>query len=221
MHGRLLLADSMSDPTYTTRPRTELLDAIRHRSSGRQAPLRILAEDVLGAGSTIDLVAVDTSGRLVLLLVCEAGEDLELFTRGLAQRAWVAPRVRDWLQLAPALGVRADGPVRLSLLAPSFREETLAAAEALGPQIVELSTYRWIQNGSAAGVLIEPISPAQTGGASRLAPHPAAEDPFEQTREPQSASGAPAPAASSGSQFRTGLTEEDLNLTDQESREFE
>jgi hypothetical protein len=227
------------------RPRAELLEAIRHRGANLQPALRILAEELLGAGSTIDLVAVDAEGGLVLVLIGESGEDLELFTLGIAQRAWVTARVRDWLQLAPTLAIRPEAPVKLSLLAPFFRPETVAAAGTLGPGTVELSTYRWIQNGAAAGVLIEPLAtpeeraPGMRGqrasepepiSASLITeptsgPEPELEAVLEAETgtQPRSPAGTPARAEANASTapFRTGLTEEDLFLTIQETREFE
>ena len=81
-------------------PRPELRNALR-RAQAFDPPLRILAEDVLGADSSIDFVAVDPDGRVILVLIGEDGEDRELLTRAIAQRAWVRPRIRDeiWLKL--------------------------------------------------------------------------------------------------------------------------
>jgi hypothetical protein len=89
----------------------------------------------LGANARIDFVAVEPPGRVVLILVGEDGEDLELIGRALAQRAWVEPRLRDWIQLGPNLGLMPNAGVRAILLCPAFRAETLAAiASAHSPQ---------------------------------------------------------------------------------------
>ena len=124
-------------------PRAELRAVLRRSHGALDPSLRILAEDLLGAGSNIDLVAADAAGRVALILIGDEGGDRELFTRAIAQRAWVTARLRDWTQLAPSLGLDIDAPVRLSLLCPSYAAETLAAAAALGPDFMELSVVRY------------------------------------------------------------------------------
>ena len=94
-------------------PRPELLRQLRLRLGDAAPGLRLLAEGLLGADSPIDFVGIDAEGRAVIILVGDPGGDLELVTRGLAQKAWVGPRLRDWLQLAPKLGVRPELGVRL------------------------------------------------------------------------------------------------------------
>ncbi len=179
-------------------PRAELRRALLRHGGGLDPRLRILAEDLLGAGSTIDMVAVDPAGSAVIILIGEEGDDLATFTRGLAHCAWVGPRIPDWLKLAPSLGLDPAAPVRLLLLCPSYADETVAAAASLGDR-VELATTRCVRNGSDAVVLVER---RQT---------PATADPAA------AASGSPGTSA----RFRSGLTEDDLNLTPDEVREFE
>jgi hypothetical protein len=180
-------------------PRTELRHALR-RSQVFDPPLRILAEDVLGADSSIDFIAVDPSGRIVLVLIGEDGQDRELLTRGLAQRAWVRPRVRDWLQLAPTLELASTAPVVACLLCSSFSPETRAAAADLGADVLDLSTLRCVRNGSQAAVLLERVS---------LPDRP-------NTRQASVESG-----AEHSMRFRSGLNAEDLQLTPEEIRDFE
>jgi hypothetical protein len=203
----------LPDVRYTpARPRAELIAAIRDGSASLDPSLRILAENILGAGSQIDLVAADAEGRVVLVMLGEEGEDRDLFTRALAQRAWVAPRVRDWIQLAPSLGLRPDSSVTASILCPSYSPETVVAADAVGAQILQLSTYRWVQSGAATHVLIEPSPRAQ-----------GADQPVTRRVSGTSTghSTAAEDGAGPGAPFRTGLTEEDLNLTPQEVRDFD
>ena len=179
-------------------PRAELRRALlRHRGGGLDPALRVLAEDLLGGGSTIDMLAADPNGAAVIILIGEEGDDLSTFTRGLAQCAWVGPRIKDWLKLAPSLGLDPAARVRLLLLCPSYCDETVAAAASLGDR-VELATTRCVRNGSDSVVLVEPRSgPARTAAMAS----------------------SPAPGASP--RFRSGLTEEDLDLTPEEVREFE
>jgi hypothetical protein len=86
-------------------------------------------------------------------------------TRGLAQKAWVEPRLRDWLQLAPHLGVRPEMGVRLLLLCPGFRAESRAAASALAPDAPELILYRCLRNGASVDALLEPLDNAPAAPA--------------------------------------------------------
>lgn len=166
--------------------------------AGRLWPaLRVIAEEVLGADATIDWVALEPGGRAVVVLVGEVGQDLELVTRALAQRAWLAPRLRDWFQLAPRIGLRPEAGVRALALAPGFRSEALAAARSLGPEVLSLASYRCVRDGSGVSVLLEAES-APSAAANGSGPAPVAPEPF-----------------------RTGLSDLDLGLTAEESREFE
>lgn len=102
-------------------------------------PLEAIAEDVLGLVSRIDLVARDPDGAVTLILVANAGTDLARLSEGIAQRVWLAPRLADWNQLAPHLGLAAERGVRLLVVAHRFDERTRAAADALGPDLVQLA----------------------------------------------------------------------------------
>ena len=178
-------------------PRTELLRQLRTRIHAAAPELRLIAQELLAAGSPIDFVAVDPQGDVTLLLVGGPGEDLELVARGLAQRAWVVPRVRDWLQLAPELGVRPGAGVRLILLSPGFSAESIGACQALGDAAPALWTYLCVRNGAGVDTLVEVLeAPAHRSDSAPAAPD-----------------GAPT--------FRTGLSEADLGLSPAERREFE
>jgi hypothetical protein len=155
---------------------------------------RPLAENVLGAETRIDWVGRDAEGRCVIALVGRAGEDLELVAQGLAQRAWVAERLADWVQLAPDSGLRAGAEVVVLLLAPQFRPAAIAAARAASGPALRLAALRFIENGAGASPLLELID--ATG------------DPAEPT----------GPGAAG---FRSGLSPADLDLTPEERAEFE
>jgi hypothetical protein len=102
-------------------------------------PLEAIAEEVLGLVSRIDLVARDPDGVVTLVLVANAGADLARLGEGIAQRVWLAPRLADWNQLAPHLGLAAERGARLLLVAPRFDERTRVAADALGADLVRLA----------------------------------------------------------------------------------
>jgi len=178
-------------------PRRELVREVRARAGALWPALRVVAEDVLGADASIDWVALEPGGRAVVALVGEAGQDLELVARALAQRAWLEPRLRDWLQLAPRIGIRPEAGVRALLICPSFRGEALAAARSLGADVLSLAIYRCVRDGAGVSVLLEPVAVAPGTPESAEAPPPAPEP------------------------FRTGLTDLDLGLTADERQEFE
>jgi hypothetical protein len=176
-------------------PRADLLRQLRARLDRLVPGLRIVAEDVLGAEARIDFVGVEASGRTLLVIVGTADDDLALVARALAQRAWIEARLRDWLQLAPGLGLRPEAGVRVWLLAPRFDPESHAAARAAGG--IGLGVYRCVRNGAGGDVLIEAVSEAE-------------ERPLPRTA-----------ARSAPARFRTGLDDAELGLTAEERREFE
>jgi hypothetical protein len=184
-------------------PREDLLAKLRGRLGHAVPGLRVLAEGLLGADAPIDFVALEPGGNVVLILVGDRGQDLELVGRGLAQRAWVAARLGDWIQLAPNLGLRPDSEVRVLLLCPVFTPETRTAVEAIGRDVMALAIFRCVEDGSASEVLVEHLvaDEAAVGGTARRP-------------TPRESRTAPEP-------FRTGLTDADLDLTPEERREFE
>jgi len=178
-------------------PRPELLRLLRARLGESRPELRFVAEGLLGAELPIDWVAVEPSGRTLLVLVGADGADLELVARGLAQAAWVGARLGDWRQLAPDLGVRPGAGVRVVLLCPEFRPETLAAARALGERAPQLVRYRCLRVGPRTEAWLEPA--------------PGAPDPAP------AAASSPVPEAAP---FRSGLSEAELSLSAEERAEF-
>jgi len=181
-------------------PRAELVARVREALGEIGTSLRILAQDILGADARIDLVAVDPEGRVTVVLLTTDDDDLALVALALAQRAWVAARIPDWVQLAPQLGLRPDAPLRALLLAPDFSPATLAAVRAADPEDIDLVRFRCFRipasDGAGTRVLLEPL---RLAGASR----PAA--------APRRAGSAP-PAV----RFRSGLSDSDLDLTPDE-----
>jgi hypothetical protein len=177
-------------------PRADLLRQLRPRIDEIVPGLRVVAEGLLGAETRVDFVGVEASGRVVLVIVGTAEDDLALVARALAQRAWVEARLRDWLQLAPGLGMRPEAGVRVWLLAPRFRTESLAAARAAGG--IALATYRCVRNG---GIGLDALVEAVFEAGESEAP--------------------PAAAHRAPAQFRTGVSDAELGLTADERREFD
>jgi hypothetical protein len=193
------------DPAPSPPPaREEQLRELRARIGELVPGGRVLAEDLLGLESRIDLLAAEPSGRAVLVLVAGEADGLALVGRALAQRSWVQARIPDWLQLAPELGLRAEAGVRALLVGPAFCAETRAAARALGDEAVGLACGVWIREGARMALLLRPgeAPPGRPAGARR-APAPA-----------------PRPAGPSGPVFRTGLSDADLELSRAELEEL-
>ena len=184
----------MSDTRLESADHDQLRHSVRAALGSLAPSLHVLAEDLLGERTRIDLVGVEPGGRAVLVLVGQAGEDAALVTRALAQRAWVEAHVGDWLKLAPGLEFRVPASVRAILLCPAFDPETVTAATSLGPEVIELATYHHLPNGGRSSLLLERVT---------------------QTETVLDASATPGHAP-----FRSGLTESDLNLTPEEVREF-
>jgi hypothetical protein len=186
--------------------RDQLVRQLLARLSDVLPGLRLVARDLLAAEGRIDFVAVEPNGGVVLVLVAEPGEDLEAVTRALAHRAWVEPRLADWLQLAPDLGVRPEVGVRALLLCHSLDPATVAAAQVLG-EAVGLARYRCVRNGSGIEALLElDLSDLETDDEPIAAPPPQAAPPEPGSEPPP---------------FRTGLSDADLGLSVAERREFD
>lgn len=165
--------------------RAELLRRLGECLATGEDRLEVIADQMLGLDSRIDLVARDGAGRVVLVLLAGAGDDLLRLGDALAQRSWATPRVRDWARLAPGLGLRAELGVRTLLCAPAFDPRTLAAALSLGPELIELSLYRSVATPAGTSVILEPATGDAAGSRARGPARPL-------------------------STFRTGLRPEDL-----------
>jgi len=176
-------------------PRKALLRAIAEGLLTVDPPLQVVAERVLGLDARIDLVARDERGGTVVVCVAGAGEDLAGIANALAQRAWLAPRLPDWLQLAPRLPIDPIHGVRALLLAPHFDARSLGAARTLGDGTLELALYRARREATGWSVEIEPV-----GG-------------------PDPGPGEPSLVVPPESLFRTGLDEADLGMSAPEGNE--
>jgi hypothetical protein len=155
-----------------------------------------LIEQVTGLEGEIDLVARDGRGRAVAVRLAGAGEDLAALTDLVAQCAWLAPRIGDWLKLSPALGLKPELGVRGLLLAAEFDPRTVAAARALPAGEVSLArvaAFEW-QGSLALG-----LEPLEDGEALRV---PIARALAEVGPE----------VAALESRFRTGLRDDELGL---------
>ena len=170
--------------------------ALRRALASGAERLRVVAEEVLGADTRIDQVCVGPAGETLLVLYAEPGRDLELVARGLAQRAWVEARLADWLQLAPDLGLRPEAGVGVLLVCPAFGAEARAAAASAGGRM-RLALCHFEHEGSELRAWIAPVEPE----APRATPSARSAEPV--------------------AEFRTGLSDADLGLTDEEKSALE
>lgn len=149
--------------------RAALRREVRSHLGQLGVPLQILAEDLAGEeDGTIDWVAVEPDGRVWVGLVDLEGDDAGLLARGLAQRAWVRARLRDWHKLAPGLPARPDLAPRLLLVAPSFSRVTQVAAREADPDGLRLVRLRWRRGRLGIEIALE--LPASAGSAAGSAP---------------------------------------------------
>ncbi|MAE93735.1 MAG: hypothetical protein CL910_03665 [Deltaproteobacteria bacterium] len=127
---------------------------VRRALLGLREPLDLLAEDVLGLGARIDWVARDPLGGVTLVRWAAAGEDLAALADLVAQRAWLAPRLPDWHQLAPERQIDPERAPSGLVLGLRFDPRTSAAAAALAPPIevgrwmhIDGKPRIWLENG--------------------------------------------------------------------------
>lgn len=165
--------------------------ALRQALEAGPQKLRVVAEDLLGAETRIDWVALAPGGETVVVLWAEGGRDLELVARGLAQRAWVEARLPDWIQLAPGLGARREAGVAALLVCPAFGAEARAAAAAVAGSRLDLASCHFASDGAELRAWITPLEPASAARPS-------------------------APGAEPTAEFRTGLSDDDLGLSREE-----
>lgn len=175
------------------RSRAEVRRWLREGFDDLGEPVRVLAEDVLGAGDErIDWIAVLRSGRAVVGLLATERPPPGFLESGLVQRAWVGARLRDWQKLAPGLDVRADLRPVLLLLAPELPPSLEVAAREADASTLWIVRYAFERRGTSVRAVLR-----RERGADTPAPEPAAEIPSGDR-----------PLRSL---FRTGLSDEDLS----------
>lgn len=229
----------MADLAWQGQPEpASLRRALRHALRQRAPELRVVAEDVLAEVSTMDLLAVGDEGELVSIRIApdeRDGADSRLLTSGLADLTWLRPRAADLIKLAPGLGLEPDAEPRAILVATHFGAEVVAAAENLPGRVVELMRWRGLRQQGQLVLLLEPEKPPladvrmsetehRRSPASRhveggpAAARRAAAHPSRATRPAPGRAAAPPGQRTplidppSASTFRTGLTDEDLQL---------
>ncbi len=177
-------------------PGSELRSRLRSRLDELRPGLHLIAEDVLGAESRIDLVTLDPAGRTTLVLIAEPDRELERVADALADRDWLAPRLADWRQLAPQLALRPEAGVSALVVGTRFGARERALARVAGKGVCELVVARAVRNGSAAGVMLESLG--------------------DEVRDP-----AVPNITRVRSRFRSGLDDSEIRLSTRERHAFE
>jgi hypothetical protein len=195
MRGSAPLSDGGAASSSAERRRV-----VRRELERLEPAFRIVAEDVLALSTRIDLVAIDRRRRVAAVTIAGAGRDGSELATALAHRRWLADHVPDWLKIAPDLGFDPAAPIRSLLVAPEFDAETLAAAAVLPDGWIELLRAIEAGRGDDRRTWLEPVP--RPGSA----PHPPAGTDGRGARLPQ---------------FRSGLSPEDLSLSDDERAHFD
>ena len=189
-----MLESSPVPESVTPNSRAHRRRALRQALGRLEPSLRIVAEDVLALQSRIDWVAVDDQHRIVAILLVNREEDAAGFSRALAHRQWLLEHLPDWLQLAPDLGANPSAGARAILVAPSFLPETIAAAGALPADWIQL-----LRTNEAGPTVSTTAADTDTEFSQSLGPV------LQDHR----------------ADFRSGLSSRDLEMTDEEAKEFE
>lgn len=171
-------------------PRLDLRRAVE----GLEHGWRIIADDVLALESRIDWVLADAEGRVILALHVPAGETAAQLGRALAHRAWVEARLPDWHKLAPERRLDPESPPLALLIAEDFDPEVRAAVGALPPGFVALARLRDTPT-TGRGPRLERLA---IGTPPRSGPEDRGRVAI----------------------FRSGLSSQDLGLTEDEEAEF-
>ena len=167
--------------------RGAVLDCLEALLGDRPEPLRIVAREIQGLDGSIDAVACDAAGTPVIVGFASPETELAQLGHLLAQRAWLAPRIRDWLQLNPELPLREARPPRLLLLGAELAPATVAAAA--GIEGLDLARVHGLRTAAGLVVALDPVasgaapSPAPIPEAPALAPPPPTSAP---DRSPES-----------------------------------
>ncbi len=120
-------------------------------------PVDCFAEAILGCEERIDFVGRDPERRAVVVILAEEDQGLVAIASAVAQRSWLAPRLGDWHQLNPQLGVRPDLDPWALVVGPGFCARSLLAAGQLG----DLALYECVAELASELVLRACSSPKE------------------------------------------------------------
>lgn len=105
-------------------------------------------------GGEIDLLAVDSSHRLVVADI-ETAPDDRLLLRGLAHADWMTRNVPTLRRLYPSEAIDFSLRPRLLLIAPQLSWMVRCAARQLGAPKISWCTYRAVAFGDEVGLVLD------------------------------------------------------------------
>jgi len=190
---------------------SQLRARLRHALPSLEPDLHVIAEALPVRDGSIDLLAQNGQGELVIVLIAgkdDRDEAALLFVRAVATRDWLAADLPGWLQLLPDLEIGPTTPVRCLLLARHFDQTTRAAAAALPAKWLDLAIYRPFEHAGDTYLLLEHApevrnEPVTEGAQASRGPAPTALRPSPKAPTRQS----PAPT------LRSGLSDSDFKLS--------
>jgi len=125
----------------------------------------------LGEGRQAELVAVDATGRLVLVLLVPGDGDeaplaaLDALAFARANRALLAAHLG-------AAGLRVELAPRVLLIAEAFTQTLIARLEGLQPDSVRCFDHRVLSSSRGKRVYLVPVSPLRAGEPSLISADP-------------------------------------------------
>ncbi|MEZ4332855.1 MAG: hypothetical protein R3F35_13925 [Myxococcota bacterium] len=178
--------------------RADLRRALAVEIAAVRSDLRLVAEGFLGEESVMDGLAVGSEGELVSIRFAKPADDRATLTRALADLTWLRARRKDWLKLAPGLGIDPSVEPRAMVFCRSFSVESRAAVDNLPDHTVELWQCRGIDLAGQRRLLIEPVDARPASPTRRPGPVEAAVAPRcpETPRPPETRASTPSAPAS-------------------------
>lgn len=131
---------------------------VKEHVDSLEADLKILDERVLLGGGTVDLVAVDAQGRLVLIAIAFVAEN-GMLLRMLEAYAWCLeyPDTVSRLYALPPTSLAA--PPRVVFIGERLSDAFLQKVKHLRMPSIDCLEFRYIEVNGAAGLYLNPLDP--------------------------------------------------------------
>jgi len=136
--------------------REELAKLVAEHCQALEEDLKIVGQrEGGGKWGPMDLLAVDTHGRLVVIDVALQQGD-QLLVEGLAHVGWLCRNRHQMAGLVTEQEADLSLSPRLILVAPDFSAALQEAIGGLGTVAIDLFRFRWLEAGGQKGLLLEP-----------------------------------------------------------------
>ena len=133
----------------------EIIQLLNAESAALESGLRAIDQAVpCDPSRAIDLLAVDSLSRLVLIAV-EAAPDDGMLLRAISQYDWIVGHVPILRKLYQGQEVNFSSPPRIFLVAPGFSQQLTCAAHRIASPRIGCYRYRTIAVPSGTAVLFE------------------------------------------------------------------